>query len=386
MNTESNPSPNEEPQQDSLLPAESDPILVKNLALIILTTIVVIYALDWAQSFVITILLGTLLSYTLNPLVKWLEYIKVPRVLGSSIVVLALFACLIFAAFTLKGQVQSIISKLPEATTKLTSILANRHGETLGSIEKVQIAATQVESATNAVGNASEKKKSPAMHVIVEEPKFKISDFLWRGSLGIFGMVGTVITMAFLAYFLLLSGDTFKRKLVKLTGPSLTRKKITVKILEDINDSIQSYLFMLLTTNIMVGMLMWFALRMIGLENAGAWAVAAAFVHIIPYFGPIVTAVVVGIAAFLQFNSISMALLTAGISMVIATIIGVFVTTWMTGRIAKMNSAAVFVSLLFFTWLWGIWGMLLGIPIIVIIKVICVHIEHLQPVAELLGD
>lgn len=72
--------------------------------------------------------------------------------------------------------------------------------------------------------------------------------------------------------------------------------------------------------------------------------------------------------------------------MVIATIIGVFLTTWMTGRIAKMNSAAVFISLLFFTWLWGVWGMLLGIPIIVIIKVVCVHIENLQPVAEILGE
>lgn len=386
MNTEQNLTVNEEPQADSILPEESEPIQVKNVALVIITTLAAIYALDWAQSFVITILLGILLSYTLNPVVNWLEYIKIPRVIGTTIVVLALFICLIFAALSLKGQVQSIIAQLPDASSKLASLLTNRHGETLHSIEKVQIAASKVESATNAVGNATDKKKSPTMHVIVEEPKFKISDFLWRGSLGIFGMVGQIITMGFLAYFLLLSGDTFKRKLVKLTGPSLSRKKITVKILEDINNSIQSYLFMLLITNIMVGLLMWFALRMIGLENAGAWAVAAAFVHVIPYFGPIVTAIVVGMVAFLQFNSVPMALLTAGISMTIATIIGVFVTTWMTGRIAKMNSAAVFVSLLFFTWLWGVWGMLLGIPIIVIIKVICVHIEHLQPVAELLGD
>ena len=376
---------NPEPHPDALLPAESEPIQVKNVALIIITTVVVIYALDWAQSFVITMLLGILLSYTLNPMVNRLEHLKIPRVIGSSIVVLALFCFIFFAAFSLSGQVQSIIAKLPEASSKLTSVLRNK-GETLHSIEKVQIAATQVETATNAVSNAVIKKKSPAMRVVIEKPKFNVSDYLWRGSLGIFGIVGTVITMAFLAYFLLLSGDTFKRKLVKITGPSLSRKKITVKILEDINNSIQSYLFMLLITNVMVGLLMWFTLRLIGLENAGAWAVAAAFLHVIPYFGPIATAIVVGIAGFLQFDSVPMALLIAGVSMVIATIIGVFVTTWMTGRIAKMNSAAVFVSLLFFTWLWGVWGMLLGIPIIVIIKVICGHIEHLQPVAELLGE
>jgi predicted PurR-regulated permease PerM len=291
-----------------------------------------------------------------------------------------------FAGFTLRGQVQSIISKLPEVSTKLTSAFATKRGDPLTNIQKVQIAATQVETATNSVANAVAPKKNPTMHVVIDEHKFKIGDFLWRGSLGIFGFVGEVITMAFLAYFLLLSGDTFKRKLVRLTGPSLSQKKITVNILEDINNSIQRYMFMLLVTNIMVGLAMWITLRVLGLENAGAWAVASGFLHVVPYFGPVVTAIATGIAAYMQFDSVFMAVLVAGATMLIATIVGVFLTTWMTGRIAKMNSAAVFISLLFFTWLWGVWGMLLGIPIIVIIKVVCVHIESFQPVAEILGE
>ena len=145
-------------------------------------------------------------------------------------------------------------------------------------------------------------------------------------------------------------------------------------------------MFMMLVTNVMVGVLMWIAFRVLGLENAGAWAVAAGFMHIVPYFGPVAIAVVTGVAAYMQFDSVFMALVVAGTSMVIATFVGIFITTWMTGRIAKMNSVAVFVSLLFFAWLWGIWGMLLGIPIIVIVKVVCEHIEQLQPVAELLGE
>ena len=90
-------------------------------------------------------------------------------------------------------------------------------------------------------------------------------------------------------------------------------------------------------------------------------------------------------AAFMQFDSFPMALLVAGASMAIATVVGTFVTTWMTGRIARMNAAAVFTSLLFWGWLWGVWGMLLSIPIIVIMKVVSQHVEQLQPVAELLG-
>ena len=113
----------------------------------------------------------------------------------------------------------------------------------------------------------------------------------------------------FLTFFLLLGGDTFKRKLVRLTGPSLSNKKITVKILDDINHSIQKYLFMMLLTNVLVGLLVWMAFSWIGLENAGAWAVAAGLLHVIPFLGPAVTAVATGMAAFMQFDTFPMALL-----------------------------------------------------------------------------
>lgn len=386
MNSENLKPADASPDADlSVMPAK-DLVQVKNVAVVILATIAVIFALDWAQSFVITIILGVLLAYTLNPVVEWLEYIKIPRVIGSSLVIALLIISVGFAGFALRGQVQSIIGKLPEVSKKLTNAFASKRGDPLTNIQKVQIAASQVETATNSVSNAVAPKKSQKVYVLMDEQKFKLGDFLWRGSLGVFGFIGEAITMAFLAYFLLLSGDTFKRKLVRLTGPSLSRKKITVNILEDINNSIQRYMFMLLVTNVMVGLAMWITFRMLGLENAGAWAVAAGFLHVVPYFGPVVTAAATGIAAYMQFESIGMAVLVAGSTMLIATIIGVFLTTWMTGRIAKMNSAAVFISLLFFTWLWGVWGMLLGIPIIVIIKVACVHIEHLQPVAEILGE
>lgn len=170
---------------------------------------------------------------------------------------------------------------------------------------------------------------------------------------------------------------TFKRKLVKITGPSLTRKKITVHILTDINQSIQRYLSMLLITNIIIGILSWAAFRLLNLENAGAWAVAAGFMHIVPYFGPVATALTTGMAAYMQFDSLFMALAVAGASLLIATVVGTLITTWMMGRIAKMDSPAIFISLIFFSWLWGLWGMLLGIPLIFMIKVICEHIENL---------
>ena len=373
------------PPESSVLLTTPHKQQMTNVALVVIMTLAIVFTLDWAQGFIITMLLGILLSYTLNPIVIWLEKIKIPRFIGSTLVILAVIAGLIFSGYILRSQVESIITTLPEAVTKLTSQFVNKKGAPLTNIQKMQIAANQVEKATAAVGSIAVPKKS-IMHVVIDERKFNIENYLWRGSLGFVGFIGETIAMIFLAYFLLLSGDTFKRKMVRLAGPSASRKKITVNMLNEINHSVQRYMLMLVVTNVLVGLMMWVALRLFGLENAGAWSVAAGFLHIVPYFGPVAIAAATAMAAYMQFDSFIMALLISGSAVLIATFVGVFVTTWMTGRIAKMNAAAIFVALLFFGWLWGVWGMLLGIPIIVIMKVVCEHVEHLQPIAEILSD
>ena len=260
-----------------------------------------------------------------------------------------------------------------------------RIGELI-SMQKVQTAAREIEKATGQAESGPLAARQPATHVVVDQAGFKLGNVLWVGSMGALGFIGEAAMVAFLVFFLLLSGDTFKRKLVRLTGPSLSKKKITVHILDDINESIQRYMFMLFITSLLVALLSWIAFGWIGLENAGAWAVAAGLLHVIPYFGPVVTAGATGLAAFLQFDSLWMALLVSGASVAIATVVGIFVTTWMTGKISKMNAAAVFIALLFWSWLWGVWGMLLGIPIIFIAKVISQHVEQLHPIADLLGE
>ena len=281
---------------------------------------------------------------------------------------------------------QTILEQLPAAASKFSAGLARLRTSQLGTMQKVQSAATEVEKATTQVGGAAPLPRQAATHVVIDAPTFKVGDFLWNGSRGAVGALGQATMVLFLSFFLLAGGDTFKRKLVRLTGPSLSKRKITVQILDDINRSIQQYLFMLLSTNVLVGLLVWAAFAWMGLENAGAWAVAAGLLHVIPYLGPGITAVATGMAAFMQFDTFPMALAAAGATLVIATIVGTFVATWMTGRIAKMNAAAVFISLLFWGWLWGVWGLLLSIPIVVIAKVVSQHVEELQPLAELLGE
>lgn len=371
---------------EPVVPVVRIPVEARGLALSLLALIAVVFALDWAQAFVISLLLGILIAYALNPPVVWLERIRIPRAAATFIVMLAVLGAFGLAGYSLRGQMQAIVEQLPEAASKFSAGLNRLRTSQVGTMQKMQSAATEVEKATTQAAGGPSLPRQAATHVVVDQPLFKLGDFLWVGSKGALGALGQAIMVLFLAFFLLVGGDSFKRKLVRLTGPSLSKKKITVQILDDINHSIQKYLFMMLTTNVLVGLLVWGAFSWIGLDNAGAWAVAAGLLHVIPYLGPAVIAAAAAMAAFMQFDSFAMALLVAGVWLAIATLVGTFVTTWMTGRIARMNAAAVFISLLFWGWLWGVWGMLLSIPIIVIVKVISQHVEQLQPVAELLGE
>lgn len=362
------------------------PVDARGVALGILATVALVFALDWMQKFFVPLLIGIFLAYTLNPLVIWLERMRIPRVLGTSLVMATVVCALVLGAYSVRGQMQSIVTQLPEAASQLSSGFASMRNDPGGNLRKMQSAVGEMEKATSQLAGIQTGAKARTTHVVIDAPGFKLGDFMWAGSMGALGFIGQAIMVIFLAFFLLAGGDTFRRKLVRLTGPSLSKRKITVTILNDINDSIQKYMFMLLTTNMLLGLITWITFNWIGLENAGAWAVAAGLLHVIPYVGPLVTAGATAMAAYMQFESFSMAILVLGASLTIATLVGTFVATWMTGRIAKMNAAAVFVSLLFWAWLWGVWGMLLGIPIIVIVKVVSQHVEQLRAVAELLGE
>jgi predicted PurR-regulated permease PerM len=364
------------------------PVDARGLALTVLAVIAACFALDSAQTFFVSLLMGILIAYALNPLVSALERLRLPRAIATIIVMVGVVVALGFGAYSLRAQAQTIIEQLPEAARKFSSALAQLRSDHSSNMQKMQSAAAEVEKATTQPPPGTPAASGPkaATHVVIDQPGSKVGNFLMVGSMGALTFLGQVSTVLLLAFFLLLGGNTFKRKLVRLTGPTLSAKKITVQILDDINNSIQKYLFMLLTTNVLVALLCWIAFSWIGLENAGAWAVASGMLHVIPYLGPGVTAVAVAMAAFMQFESFSQAFTVFAASLVIATVSGTFVTTWMAGRIAKMNSAAVFISLLFWGWMWGVWGMLLSIPIVVIVKVVSEHVDQLKPVAELLGE
>lgn len=360
---------------------------VGGLPLTILATIALIFSLQWAKAFLIPLVLGILIAFTLNPVVSWLERMRLPRIVATSLVMLALLGSSTMVAISVYNEAESIMDELPMASYKLANAFKRINNGELGTLDKLRSAANTLKEAASPAGpEAVIAGNAPAAPTAPIAPDINLNDLLWTGSVSAAAFLGQMSMVLFLVFFALLSGNTFKRKLVKLTGPSLSRKKITVQILDDINSSIQKYMLMLLVTNVLLGLISWAIWHAIGLDNPGAWAVAGALLHIIPYFGSLLAAAATGFAAFMQFDSFSMMLLVAAITLGVASFVGMLVATWMTGRIAKMNATAVFVALLFGAWLWGVWGMLLCVPTIMVIKVISQHVEDLEPLAELLGD
>ena len=359
----------------------------RGMAIGIVATVLFVWALQWSEKFLVPLLLGVFIAYTLSPVVQWLERWHIQRAIGATLVTVAILAGLAAVLYRVQGEIVSVVDELPTITQKVTKLLTDGNGGQPSTIQQMQAAASEIERATANVGaggpRAAARKIAPNA---AAGGGIKVMDWVLAGSMGLVTFISQATMVVFLVFFLLLSGDTFKRKLVKLTGPSLTRKKVTVHILDDINSSIQAYMFMLLVTNSLLALLMWLALSAIGLENAGAWAIFAGLMHIMPYFGPLLITAATGMVAFMQFEQLRMVLLVAGASLAIATLVGTVVATWMTGRIARMNPAAVFVSLLFWGWLWGVWGLLLGVPVVVIVKVVAERVKGMEVLAELLGE
>ena len=357
---------------------------VRNVWMVLLGVLAALYALQWASPVLIPVMLGVMISYALSPLVDAMAKRHIPRVIGAAVLLISLVAGAGWLGFSLSDEAAAVIEALPDAAQKVRQAVRSKRDGGQSAVEKVQKAATEIEKA------ASESSGGPAAprgvtRVQIEEPMLNIRNFLWSGTLGALTFIGQLITVCFFAYFLMAAGDKFRRKLIKISRPRLG-KKVPEKALDEITKQIQRYLLVQLFTSTLVGVVSWLAFAAIGLEHAAIWGVAAGALNSVPYFGPVVVSGGIALVAFVQFGTFAMALSAAGIALVITSLEGFLLTPWLIGRSSGINAVVVFASVIVGGWLWGPVGLLMGVPILMIIKTVCDHVEDLRPVGELLGD
>jgi len=366
---------------DTAVPLE---VNVRSVGLTVTAVGAAMAVLWWAQEVFIPIVLSVLISYALDPLVIALMRLRVPRALASALVVATVVGGVGYTVWAITDDVAEIVAQVPDAAQKLRQVVRSNH-RSGGTIQQVKEAAEELQKTAEAAAGPSTSQRG-VQRVQIEEPAIDFRDYLFWGSAGALAFAGQAVLITFFVFFLLATGDLFKRKLVRIAGPSLAKKKITVQILDDINTQIERFLWVRLVTSVVVGVATFIAFRLVGLQQAGAWAIAAGVFNSIPYFGPVIVACGTAVVAFLQFGTVAMALYVSGLSLVITSIEGWVLTPWLTSRTARTNEIAVFVGLIFWSFVWGLWGTLLAVPMLVVAKAFCDRVEELKPVGELLGE
>jgi predicted PurR-regulated permease PerM len=345
-----------------------------------------VYTLHWAGAVFVPLLLGVLSSYALSPLVGRLQRWRVPRAAGAAAVLMAVVGGFGSMLYALSDDAATLAESLPEAVEKLSQALRPLRGAPVSTVDKVQRAAAKLEQATEDSGVAATLAAKGVTRVQIERPRLNIKAYLWTGTLGAFSALGQAAVVFFIAFFLLTSGDSFRRKVVKIAGPNFAKRRITVQVLDEIAAQVQRYLTIQVFTSVLVGLATWAMLWAFGMERAAVWGLVAALLNLVPYLGAVATAGGLALVAFLQFGTFGMAALIGGMSMLINTLEGNLLTPLLTARASRMNPVVVFVAVLAFGWLWGVWGLLLGTPIIMVAKSICDRVDDLKPLGELLGE
>jgi predicted PurR-regulated permease PerM len=332
----------------------------------VLVACATIALLAWAQLFFIPLAFAMLLTLTLNPLVSRLRRIGVPRELGAALLLLTLVALVALVVLSLQDDALELLKQLPASMRHFRHMLQEAASDRSGWWQRLDLVARSARDSPGA--NSATLPPAPTAGVA-------FGTTLLSGTLGAVVLVGQLIVVLFLVYFLLV---------IRLPASGATRT-VARDILAATAHQVQLFVGVLVLTNILLGLLTWLAFSLLGVGHAAVWGLAAGVLHFIPYAGPAAVAGAAALAATVQFESLGSGALVALVSLGLSTIVGVGITTWLTGRSVRMNAAAMFVGLLFWGWMWGMPGLLLGAPLMMTLKVFADRLPALHWLARLLA-
>jgi predicted PurR-regulated permease PerM len=337
------------------------------IALIVLGTIAFLY---FARPVVLPVFLACMAGMTLKPLIRWLSYCHIPPALSAAVVLCLLVSAVVLGFFQLGRPALTWVNEAPQHMTELRQ-----------RVQKIFPRITRFNKAAAAVNNlgATEDEQEKATVVEVKTSRVPSTFINWTGTF----LAGVGETLVLL-YLLLASGDLFLQKLVHVM-PTLRDKKRAVEISHEIQQNISNYLFSVSLINIGVGLVVSGGLYFMGVPNAAMWGIFVAVLNFVPYFGPVAGVIVLGTVGLLAFDTLWKALLPPVWYLLLHLLEANLITPVLLGRRFTLNPVVIFVSLIFWTWLWGVPGALLSVPILVSIKVVCDRVPAMSHVSELLS-
>ncbi len=341
--------------------------------LIVLAALGTIAFFYFARPVLLPFFLACFAGMALKPFIGWLSRYHLPTALAAAVVLCVLMAVIVIGFVKLGRPALQWADEAPEHITELRQRVKKIFPR-IGNLNEAAEAVSDL-GATSEEKKA-EQKKAPVVAVKVSNSGNSILN--WTGTL----LVGIGETLV-LIYLLLASGDLFAQKLVHLM-PTWRDKKRAVEINREIQHNISHYLFSVTLINLGLGIVAGTGLYFMGVPNAAMWGLVLAILNYVPYFGPIVGVTLLATVGVLSFDTLSRGLLPPGWYLLLHLLEANFITPVLLGRRFTLNPVVIFVSLIFWTWLWGGPGALLSVPILVSIKVVCDRVPTLAPVSELL--
>lgn len=326
------------------------------------------YTIFVARDFLLPVTAAFFLKLVLSPVVRKFRKLGVPEPVGGAIVLVSTLIGVAWAVWSLSGPANDWLERAP---TVLRDVEIQLRG-LKESVQSVSRAAEQVERMADVDGRADTA-------VAVRGPTLASLLFLSTRN-----FVAVAVATVVLLYLLLASGDLFLQKAITVV-PRLEDKVRAVDMSRELELEISGYLRSVCMINVGLGAVIAFAMYLLDMPNPLLWGMMVALFNFVPYLGALASLVVLFLAAFVTFEDLSRALLVGGVFFTVNALEAYVITPTLLGRRMRINPVAIFVTMIFFGWAWGVYGLLLAVPMLTTFKLLCDHIPPMEPVGELLS-
>lgn len=336
-------------------PLPSDPKVVLQTVMLFIAIMAVCY---FASAIILPIVLAFVLKMLLQPGMRAFDRLRIPRSIGALLLIIGVFAVIVALGAAMSGPAADWAGKLPEGMARLE----DRLKFLARPLHTLQTFLSQFD------GNASSSDGPSLSATLMKGTQHFASGFF-----------ETLLVL----YFLLISGDTFLRRLVEIV-PNFRDKRRVVEMSQQIEDNVSAYLITITVMNALVGVATGVAMYLCGLGDPLLWGAIAFALNYVPIMGPAAGVALFLMAGLLTIDPLLQALLPAGLYLLIHLVEGESVTPMLLARRFTLNPVLVIISLIFWFWMWGVPGAILAVPMLAIAKIVCDGVKPLNPLGRFL--
>lgn len=377
---------------DDLAAEDAPPLPRSTPAATVLASVAVVAALWWGQRFLVPVVAGLMLAMLVAPVVCQLRQLLRSQVLAVLLSLGLFLALAALASMAFGGKLLRMVDRSPEVIRMVAERIAQTGPDDESVLKRSRDALQELDRAAQSVATGTPPPKPARQKILPAAPAHTLTeavtawtrDIALNGSTTLLKFAGDLTIIVFVAFFVLSGGSPLAQRFVDLWGAQSHARLRACRALQECSRQIRVYAGVLMVTNVLIGFAVWAAFALNEIPDAASWGVTAAVLHVVPYAGMGLLTAFGAAEAFLAHGTVGAALGTAAYLVTMSTLIGTAVAAWLQSRAAKMNAAAVFIGLVFWGALWGVWGLFLGPGLIVAMKVVAQHSRSAHRLARLM--